>query len=571
MTSQIGTESELIRELDAARRRIAELEAESAEHERIEMELKASEQKLRFQAQLLDGVRESIIATDLDGHVVYWGKGAERLYGYAADDVMGELITFIVEPPQEEEEIERMRQVCETGSWRGQYVQKKKDGTSFWSDTLISLVTDREGRPCGMVGIDRDITEQKHAEEALREAQEDLERRVENRTRQLLDANASLEKEIVDRRQAEKALQANEERFRLIAENVTDIVWTAEIAHIADMLADASSGSRLFDVDELLDQWWFTFVSPSVQQIIGYSPEEAMKLHPQNLLSPASFLTLRDALAEELMIEATGSGDPLRRRILELEHITKHGTRCWCEIAMKFLRDEDHRIIGVEGVTRDITTRKNLDKLVSEATVEQQQQIGRQLHDDLGQQLLGAGLMAKSLQRSLEARAIPEARTAADLVAAMTRAQDCVRAVLKGIRPVEVDAGGLMASLCDLAAGTEQLSGVPCKFECKRAVPVEDNHTATQLYHIAQEAVRNAVRHGRASQITLGLTCDDGHLRLWIRDNGKGIAGDPGHLTGMGLRIMRHRASVVHAGLAIESAEGRGTLVVCTLPIEQLR
>ncbi len=571
MTSQIGTDSQLIRELEAMRCRVAELEAASAEHERIEKALKASEKKLRIQAQLLDSVRESIIATDLDGRVVYWGKGAERLYGYAADDVMGELITFIVEPPQEEEEIERMRLVRESGLWRGQYVQRKIDGTSFWSDTVISLVTDDEGRPCGMIGIDRDITKQKRAEQALCEAHEELEQRVEQRTKQLVDANASLEKEIVDRRQAEKALRANEERFRLIAENVTDIVWTVEIAHIAKAIADASSNSRPLDVDELLSQWRFTFISPSVQQIISYSADEAIGLHPKDMLSPASFLILKDAFAEELMIEAAGSGDPLRKRILELEHITKDGKRRWCEIAATFLRDEKQRIVGVEGITRDITMRKNLEKQLSESIVEQQQQIGQQLHDELGQQLLGLGLMAKGLQRELEVRELPEARTAGDLVAAMARAQDCVRAVLRGIRPVEVDSGGLMAALTDLAAGTEQLSGVRCTFECQRAIPIEDNHTATQLYHIAQEAVRNAVRHSEASQITLGLTCTDGHLRLLIRDDGKGIAGDLEQLTGMGLRIMRHRASVVHAGLTIESAEGRGTLVVCTLPLEQLR
>lgn len=570
MTSQTATEGHLARDPESVRRRAARLETANVADERIEEALKASEQRLRFQAQLLDSVRESIIATDLDGYVVYWGKGAERLYGYAANDVMGELITFIVEPPGEEAEIERMRQVRETGSWRGQYVQKRKDGTSFWSDTVISLVTDEEGRPCGMVGIDRDITNQRRAEQALREAHEELEQRVEQRTKQLVDANASLEKEIVDRRHAEKALRANEERFRLIAENVTDIVWTVEIAHIAEMLAGASSRSSPFDVDELLGQWRFTFISPSVQQIIGYSAEEAIGLRPKDLLSPASFSILQDTFAEELMIEATGSGDPLRTRILELEHITKHGERRWCEIAAKFVRDEDNRIVGVEGITRDITTRKNLEKQLSESIVEQQQQIGQQLHDELGQQLLGLGLMAKGLQRALETRGLSEVRTAGDLVAAMARAQDCVRAVLRGIRPVEVDAGGLMAALADLAVGTEELSGVPCRFECEQAIPVEDNHTATQLYHIAQEAVRNAVRHSGASQITLGLARTDGRLRLLVRDNGKGIAGDSEQLTGMGLRIMRHRAGVVHASLTIESAAGRGTLVVCTLPLEQL-
>lgn len=134
-------------------------------------ERKLAEDKMRFQAQLLDSVRESIVATDLEGHVVYWGKGAEVIYGYSPEEVMGKEITFIVKPEEEEEEKERMRQVIETGSWCGQYVQQRKDGSSFWADIFISLVTDESGRPWGLIGIDRDISDQMRAEEALRESE----------------------------------------------------------------------------------------------------------------------------------------------------------------------------------------------------------------------------------------------------------------------------------------------------------------------------------------------------------------------------------------------------------------
>jgi PAS domain S-box-containing protein len=172
--------------------RTAELTVANEQLQREILERKKAEERLRFQAQLLSSVRESVVATDLEGHVIYWGRGAEKLYGYNAKEVMGKPITFIVEPHEEEEEEERMRQVFETGSWSGEYMQQCKDGSKFWADTVISLVTDKNEQPSGFIGIDRDITEREQAKEALRRAHDELELRVEERTAELIRANEKL-------------------------------------------------------------------------------------------------------------------------------------------------------------------------------------------------------------------------------------------------------------------------------------------------------------------------------------------------------------------------------------------
>jgi len=138
-----------------------------------------AEEQLRFQAQLLDNVRESIVATDLEGNVIYWSKGAEALYGYRAEEVMHRAINFIVEPQEATQEEQRMRQVREQGFWSGQYRQRRQDGSIFWSDTVISLVSDDQGQPYGLIGIDRDVTERVQAEEALRRERDLLQRIME--------------------------------------------------------------------------------------------------------------------------------------------------------------------------------------------------------------------------------------------------------------------------------------------------------------------------------------------------------------------------------------------------------
>ena len=131
-----------------------------------------AEEKLRLQGQLLENVQESVVATDMEGRILYWSKGAEVLYQYKSEEVMGKPVTFIVDADQEEEEKERMCRVIESGSWQGEYLQKRRDGSTFMAETAISLVRDADGEPFGLIGIDRDITERKKIEEDLKESEE---------------------------------------------------------------------------------------------------------------------------------------------------------------------------------------------------------------------------------------------------------------------------------------------------------------------------------------------------------------------------------------------------------------
>ncbi len=142
----------------------------------LAIQRRLANRKEQFQAQLLDNVRESIIATDLEGHITYWGKGAEELYGYHEDEVLGgKIAKLIVEPGKRETEEARRSKVRKTGSWRGQSRQVRKDGKRFIADTSLSLVRDDQGDPSGMVGVDRDITEEVETRRALNLTRQRLE------------------------------------------------------------------------------------------------------------------------------------------------------------------------------------------------------------------------------------------------------------------------------------------------------------------------------------------------------------------------------------------------------------
>jgi signal transduction histidine kinase len=129
---------------------------------------------------------------------------------------------------------------------------------------------------------------------------------------------------------------------------------------------------------------------------------------------------------------------------------------------------------------------------------------------------------------------------------------------------VAVDAGGLMAALADLADRKGRDSKVPCAFDCPEPISVADNVVATQLYLIAQEAVRNAVKHARPRHVRITLASDH-HLVLSVRDDGTGMPARPTQLQGLGMRIMRNRAAIIGAELTIRPAEPTGTVVTCVL------
>ena len=130
--------------------------------------LESADEPLRLHAQLLACVRESVVASDLEGRILYWGPGAERMYGYKASEVLCKPyrnFAGAIDPP---DEAAFRRDLLARGYWEGQHLQKRRNGQTFWTETHISVFTDDQGQPAGFVGIDRDISGHKQAEEKLR-------------------------------------------------------------------------------------------------------------------------------------------------------------------------------------------------------------------------------------------------------------------------------------------------------------------------------------------------------------------------------------------------------------------
>jgi PAS domain S-box-containing protein len=211
---------------------------------------------------------------------------------------------------------------------------------------------------------------------------------------------------------------------------------------------------------------------------------------------------------------------------------------------------------------RDVTEEKQIEHALIEAGDRVKERIGRELHDGLCQNLAGIAALSATLARKLAARNDPAAPLAAEITALLQQAIGDARDFSRGLNPVGLAKMGLAAALEVLAANVEALHPVTCAFACGRRFPRLDPAVEVHLYRIAQEAVNNAIVHGRGKRIEISLRVRVGRGSLSIRDNGVGIDGGALAIEGIGLHTMKYRARLIGASLRVQSATP-GTIVVC--------
>jgi len=263
-------------------------------------------------------------------------------------------------------------------------------------------------------------------------------------------------------------------------------------------------------------------------------------------------------LASGLIITAllTGLLLLLAGRACHVEQLVRRKTAD-LEEAGKLLREE-------------MDERLRLEDEILEAGSRERQRLGRDLHDSLGQKLTGAQYLSSALSKHPADAPGEGLRDSAAQINTILR--DCVaqvRRIAKGLAPVELDDEGLSAALQRLCSETAATFGVECGFSCEPQKIIIPSPAATHLYHIAQEAINNAIRHGKAGRIDVRLTLagDDGELT--VRDNGQGISRAEPRETGMGLRIMRHRATVIGGSCIARNREEGGVQVTCRFARER--
>jgi signal transduction histidine kinase len=215
---------------------------------------------------------------------------------------------------------------------------------------------------------------------------------------------------------------------------------------------------------------------------------------------------------------------------------------------------------------REVLRRQELDLELAAAAERVTRGIGQDLHDGLGQRLTGLSLQAAALQRRLATAAEPgHAELAAGIASEARNAVGQARAMAHRLAPLEVVDTALGDALHRLAHDAAEASGLTCTATCDSAADPQQVAMAAEIFRIAQEALTNALRHARASTITLSLSRDGGEAVLGIEDDGVGIP--PGAAAGMGLRAMAHRAARLGGSITIAAAAPQGTRIICRWPL----
>ncbi len=334
--------------------------------------------------------------------------------------------------------------------------------------------------------------------------------------------------DISERVKAEKALRDSEEKFRQLVESMNE-------------------GLGIQDRRGII-----TYVNDKICKILQLPRERIVGRRTREFISKRDLGTWTRNYDNR---EAPES--------YEVTWMDKLGNPIYTLFSPRAIYDSQGHFMGGFGVITDITAIKKLEKEVLDISERERQKIGYELHDDLGQHLIGVDVMTKVLRDKLTPFSDENARYAGEINQLVKGAIEKTRRLARGLCPVYLSSLGLETSLEELADSTSGIFGINCIFRCPRHIPIEDNSLATHLYYIAKESIHNAIEHGKSSKIVLEFLNNNGIVSLSILDDGIGIK-NTAKVGGIGLRIMNYRSRMIGASLRIQSEPSGGTLVTCT-------
>jgi PAS domain S-box-containing protein len=263
----------------------------------------------------------------------------------------------------------------------------------------------------------------------------------------------------------------------------------------------------------------------------------------------------------KLSVRSRGSGPSQ----VEFSYVTGSGEIRECYGNFARIPGTDLRV----GSIIDVTDYRRLTRQILQISSDEQQRIGRDLHDGLGQHLTGIAFLSKVLEKKLREKNLAERADATKITELINSAIDTTRSLSKGLTPVSLEQQGLDDALEDLAMQTSDLFGIRCAFSCRHPINLTDKTAALHVYYIVREAVNNAVKHSGAKSIEISFTSNGDMITFSVQDDGRWLdrADSPrkgDQHRGLGLSLMQYRADMIGASFELRKSDRGGTVISCS-------
>jgi PAS domain S-box-containing protein len=302
--------------------------------------------------------------------------------------------------------------------------------------------------------------------------------------------------------------------------------------------------------------------NPTFDRMFGYASTE---LSGRSIEPLFSMLTVQRRRLARALRDRTKTGEIVP---VEFECARRDGTRfvAACVVTPLTINGFEHWL----AVLNDVTERKQLEREIIEIANREQQRIGNDLHDGLGQDLTGIALMLRGVAAQLRRESSAAHQDVEDVIGLVNNAIDSTRTLARGLSPVGGGRGDLAAAIQTLGARIGERFSVQVAFHVNFSEALRLSETAAaHVYRIVQEALTNVARHSDARHVSIRLNTCDGELQFQVDDDGCGLPPLAADRTGgLGLKIMRYRAQMLGGDLVIESNGNGGTSVRCSCPLD---
>lgn len=502
---------------------------------------KVKEAEIKYQI-LVESANDVIYQGDQDGFLLFTNKLAEELTGYSTTELEGIHFQQLVHDDYTRRvSLFYSKQVRDrVDSTYLEFPVKRKDGDSRWVGQTIRLLTERKTKKItGFMGVMRDITDKRKIEIQLKDSKRVLERRVQERTSELLEANDRLRVEIEGRRKVERFLHETKQEYEQLFQNAHDaiIIFEPEKENVLEVNLRAC---KLYGIERN------DFVGMSLEKISTNVPK-------------------RKELIKKTISRQNYSH-------FEIGQITPGGKKIVLEInALPVTYKGKDAILSIN---RDITKRFELDKQLEQERRQritslidgqeiEKRRFARELHDSLGQMLTATVHHLRSLKKQGELNE-KQKITLAETELLSQKVIEETRRISKNLMPAVLEDFGLFSALQNLVDSIgESIPSITFVGKDTLRLRIEDE---IALYRIAQEALNNAIKHANAKTITIQLSDDSNETVLSVTDNGEGFDVNLIDIgKGNGLSNMRQRAEIIGAKFELLSSAKNGTEIKVSL------